>query len=82
MKKDKNYELEKEKAKLELENKVIVKANETKIGVYYFLLNNIEKTLVVNTLKNMRKIKELLKIINSKRLAYFYNIKTINNDKY
>ena len=59
-------ELKKEHIKLEIENKVLKKANEIlkkETGVYYSLLSNKEKTLVINALKNEYKIKELLKII-------------------
>ena len=64
----------KEHLKLELENKVLKKANEIlkkEIGVDYYLLGN-KKTQIVNTLREEYKINELLKIIRLKRSTYFY----------
>lgn len=77
--------LEKEKAKLELENKVLIKANEVlkkEIGVDYSLLSNKEKTLVVNALKDVYKINELLNTLNLKKSTFFYEVSKINYDKY
>lgn len=65
----------KEHLKLELENKVLKKANEIlkkEIGVDYYLLGNKEKTQIINTLREEYKINELLKIIRLKRSTYFY----------
>lgn len=77
--------LRKEHAELELENKILKKANEVlkkEIGVNYDNLTNKEKTIVVNALKTKHKIVDLLKIINLKKSTYNYEKNHINVDKY
>ena len=77
--------LKKEHLRLEIENKVLKKANELlkkELGTNYSLITNKEKVLIVSALKSEYKLKELLNIVNLTKSTYFYEIKLIDFDKY
>lgn len=77
--------LRKEHAELELENKILKKANEElkkEIGANYEYLSNKEKTIVVSALSKEYKISELLSVINLKKSTYYYEKKLIDYEKY
>lgn len=77
--------LKQEHLKLEMENKVLNKANEIlkkEIGANYSSLTKKEKVLIVSALKDKYKIKELLEIVNLKKSTYFYEVNLLNFDKY
>ena len=76
--------LRKEKNELELENKILIKANELikkEIGVNYGNLT-IKKTIVINALKSEYNIKVLLKMLNMKKSTFYYENSRVFNDKY
>lgn len=78
-------ELKKEYAKLELENKVLKKANELlkkDVGADYSLLNNKEKAIIVSSLKNNYSIAKILRIINLSKSTYYYEYLALKKDKY
>lgn len=67
--------LRKERNDLELENKILKKANELikkEIGVNYGNLTNKEKTIVVNALKGAYPTTALLKKLKLKRSTFYY----------
>lgn len=78
-------DLQKERDRLILENKILKKANELlkkEMGDNFSSLTNKEKTEIVIALKSEYKISDILPIINLKKSTYFYEIKTINKEKY
>ena len=77
--------LRKERNDLELENKILKKANELikkEIGVNYGNLTNKEKTIVVNALKGAYSTTALLKKLKLKRSTFYYECTRNLVDKY
>lgn len=77
--------LGKERNDLELENKILKKANELikkEIGVNYGNLTNKEKTIVVNALKGAYPTTALLKKLKLKRSTFYYECTRNLVDKY
>ena len=77
--------LRKERNDLELENKILKKANELikkEIGVNYGNLTNKEKTIVVNALKGAYPTTALLKKLKLKKSTFYYECTRNLVDKY
>ena len=77
--------LRKERNDLELENKILKKANELikkEIGVNYGNLTNKEKTIVVKALKGAYPTTALLKKLRLKKSTFYYECTRNLVDKY
>lgn len=77
--------LRKEKNELELENKILKKANELikkEIGVNYGNLTNKEKTIVINALKSTYSTTALLNKLKLKKSTFYYENARNLIDKY
>ena len=77
--------LEKEVYRLKLERDIYEKAAEVikkDEGISILTLTNREKAIVINALRNQYQLKDLLIVMNMAKSSFFYQIKSMQNDKY
>ena len=77
--------LEKEVYRLKLERDIYEKAAEVikkDEGINISTLTNREKAIVIDALRNQYQLKDLLIVMNMAKSSFFYQIKSMQNDKY
>lgn len=77
--------LQKEVHRLKIEKDIYEKAAEILKkgqGISIEVLTNREKAMIISALKEKYLLKELLVILNMAKSSYFYQLKSLNTDKY